>query len=275
MRGNRQSGFALVSVLSVVLILSVMAAGMVALSRSQTRTTTHLEQQIRSDVLAEAATNIAILRLSDPRPEKRWVADRSSHDLSVFGQSLTVMAADELGRIDLNSADDDLLRALLEAADVDADGAFALVDAIRDWTDPDELRRLKGAELEDYLANGRDYGPSNQPFEKIDELALVLGITDDLYSRLQPALTVYTGRRNVDPQHAGALVQAALANPDDEGLTLSTSPQQNAGLAMSLGGRAIRVEIRRSHGEKQQPLGTAVVRFTDDPKEPVWFLEVR
>jgi general secretion pathway protein K len=44
----------------------------------------------------------------------------------------------------------------------------------------------------------------------VEELQLVLGIDQDLYRTLAPALTVDSGRSNPDPEFAPPLVQAAL-----------------------------------------------------------------
>jgi general secretion pathway protein K len=48
----------------------------------------------------------------------------------------------------------------------------------------------------------------------VDELRLVLGINDKLFRRIEPALTVYSGRPNLDPQIAPREALIALDHMD-------------------------------------------------------------
>ena len=88
---------------------------------------------------------------------------------------------DEAGRIDLNSAHDILLRALLEKAAEPGEDVGYLLNAILDWRDPDSQRRNPGAEDSDYAHAG--YGAKDAPFNSIEELRLVAGMTDDIFTR--------------------------------------------------------------------------------------------
>ena len=58
----------------------------------------------------------------------------------------------ETGKIDLNAAEDPMLRALPLALGLDEDRAAALADAIQDWRDDNQLKRERGAEDRDYAA---------------------------------------------------------------------------------------------------------------------------
>ncbi len=109
---------------------------------------------------------------------------------------------DEDGRIDLNAAPDALLQGLFASADLDPDAAAAMVDAIVDFRDADDLHRLQGAEDREYADAGLPWGAKDAPFEAIEELQQVLGMTREIYERVAPALTVYSGRRGIDPQVA-------------------------------------------------------------------------
>ena len=59
----------------------------------------------------------------------------------------------------------------------------------------DKLTRLRpnGAEEAAYRAAGLPWGPKNAPFETVEELQQVLGMTADIYKRVAPSLTTYSG----------------------------------------------------------------------------------
>src|SRR5579863_8363240 len=76
------------------------------------------------------------------------------------------------------------------------------------------VKRLDGATDADYLAAGYPYHPRGGPFQRVDELLLVMGMTPELYHRVEPALTVYSGRPLFDPQVAPREALAALDDMD-------------------------------------------------------------
>jgi len=56
-----------------------------------------------------------------------------------------------------------------------------IMDAIFDWTDPDDLERLNGAESDYYLSLSPSYHPRNGPFFSVEEILLVRGVTEAMY----------------------------------------------------------------------------------------------
>ena len=131
-----------------------------------------------------------------------------------IGQTpVLVRVENESDRINLNTASAVLLRALI----IEVGGAPGLADrlaaAILDWRASGANARPRGAKAADYRAAGRDYGPPGTPFQSVDELADVLGMTPDLFARLAPHLTVLTDgdpdMSTRDPVVARALTDAA------------------------------------------------------------------
>jgi DNA uptake protein ComE-like DNA-binding protein len=53
-----------------------------------------------------------------------------------------------------------------------------IADCILDWLDPDDVARTNGAERDFYASRG--YAPKNGPFESVEELLLVNGVTPQL-----------------------------------------------------------------------------------------------
>jgi general secretion pathway protein K len=93
---------------------------------------------------------------------------------------------------------------------VPLDKAQALSDAIQDWIDPDDTTRPNGAEIAQYKAAGLSYGPKNAPFDTVSELQQVLGMTYDLYEKIEPGITIYSGRSNPSAAFANPVALQAL-----------------------------------------------------------------
>ena len=139
-----------------------------------------------------------------------WRTDGTVTVWPFGGGRVWVSIQDEDGKIDLNAAPDALLRGLFVSAGLDEDASAALVDAIVDFRDEDDLTRLNGAEDRDYADAGLPYGAKDAPFEAVEELQQVLGMTRQIYQRVAPALTVYSGRRGIDPRVAPRAALLAL-----------------------------------------------------------------
>ncbi|HYM86809.1 MAG TPA: type II secretion system minor pseudopilin GspK, partial [Pseudoxanthomonas sp.] len=122
---------------------------------------------------------------------------------------------DETGKVDLNQAEMPLLAALIRAVGGEPGVSEQLAAAIVDWRDSDPLTQPNGgAEDPDYAAAGLPYGAKDAPFESVAEVEQVLGMTPELYARLEPSLTLSSGRPQPDPNYAQAPVLRALGlNP--------------------------------------------------------------
>jgi general secretion pathway protein K len=126
---------------------------------------------------------------------------------------------DESGKLDINTTQENGLRAVLKKAlEDDQDRADSISDAILDWRDQDDQTRLHGAEASEYQSVNRGYGPSNQNFQALEELQMVLGITPALFRKLERSLTVYSGQNGINPQKAS--LEALLNLP---GVDLATA----------------------------------------------------
>ncbi len=82
---------------------------------------------------------------------------------------------DSGGLLQINGLSDELFIRVLATLDVPQERRAPLVDAMRDYADGDDLRRLNGAESEQYRTIGRPDLPRNQRFQSSQELRDVLG----------------------------------------------------------------------------------------------------
>jgi general secretion pathway protein K len=236
--------------------VSLLSAGNVA---------THLSRQgldiAQADAAAEAALSRAVLALLDRRPERRWRVDGVPQDFTFAGVTMRIAIQDELGRIDINHADRSPLVGLFRSAGLGAQAADSLVDKILDWRDASPARRLNGAKDQEYAAAGLAYKPRNGPFQSVDELKLVMDMTSELFERVAPALTVYSGRQFLDRQFAPR--EALLALP---GMTASAVSALIAGRTNDSSERARLQHSHRVH--RCWPPGRARGRGPADGPSP-------
>jgi general secretion pathway protein K len=119
--------------------------------------------------------------------------------MPVGAARVMVIVRDAGATLHLNLGTERELLALLSALRIDFGQADRLAQAIVDWRDPDDLRRGRGAERDDYAKQGRAVRPANRAFGSISELNDVMGMTPALYERVRPFLSLRgTGRINVN-----------------------------------------------------------------------------
>ncbi|MBV1787977.1 general secretion pathway protein GspK [Marinobacterium sp. D7] len=206
---SRQRAVVLISVLWVLLLLSLLVTNLTLSGRSFARQTQNNEQAIVAAEAADGGIVWALWNLQRSGTE-RWLADGSGHSMLLGSSELWVSLQDESGKVDLNYAPTELLDGLLALVVEDDGRREALVAAIEDWRDADDLIRLNGAEEAEYLAAGRSRGPANREFYDIEELAQVLGMTPRIYDRIRWSLTVDNGTRAINPLFAPFDVLMAL-----------------------------------------------------------------
>lgn len=275
-----QQGVALVSVLWIVALLAILAGIVAGRTRDETWITRNQLDMAQARYAAEAGFSLAVLELMESlarmSPPPAGIRDRSTEELRVITRT-----SNEAGRIDLNTANEQLLTLLFESADK-ISPAQPRVDAVADWRDTDESRRPSGAEDAEYKARGLDYGSRDDAFRSVDELALVMGIPAELAYRMEPMLTIHSGSSGVNPDLAteGVLAilmggdrkaAATLARERDNGGRLSSAPalrQRAAGLISSGQSNFYRVEVEAGGDASSRARLTAVIEIAPGSRLP-------
>jgi general secretion pathway protein K len=212
-----QRGIALVLALWLTVLLTVIASGFAYTMRGEALAARNAISLAQARALADGGVERTIYELSRPRLPDAWTPDGRPHRWIDSGAQLVVTAVDETSKIDLNSANDALLKGLMmQVGGLDDAAAAHVVDAILDWRDADDLRRPNGAEQSDYRAANLKYGPSNAPFESVGEFGRVLGVTPALFQRVAGSLTVFSRQAGVNPATAARDVLLALPNATPE-----------------------------------------------------------
>ena len=217
---RHMKGIALISVLWIVALLTVVATGLSASVRFESRAVANLKLALQAQYAVESAVDLAALNLMYPQ-SIRWPVDGSVQELNIGDARVRIAIRDVTGKVDLNHAPMILLRNLLLQAEDDPQTADLLADAILDWRDDDDFRHLNGAEDSDYRIAGLPYGAKDAPFHSVDELQLVLGMTDEIFTAIQSSLTVFSGQGGVNVQHASPQVAAAAAGLEQLNISAS------------------------------------------------------
>jgi general secretion pathway protein K len=198
----RQHGTALLLVLWVTVLLAALLIGVAAASRSQSQAALYGAQRVRAELAAEAGLAHAVAGLRAPDLRDQWVPDGRAYDIDFDGAKVRVQVVDVSGLVDLNASPPDLLGDLFAAAGVDRARAERFADTLAAWRgdSPHQPSPTRGG------ATAQLHGP----FRAIEQLARLPGMTIDLFAKVEPAVTVFSGRNFPDASYAPPLSLAAL-----------------------------------------------------------------
>lgn len=205
-----QRGIAFVVVMWVLALLAILLGSFALLARTEHLQSRHLFDSTRALYAAEAGLNRAVYELMQPDPLLRWLPDGRDYRMDFDGAEVEIRVTDESGKVDINAADQQTLDLLFQSQGLDPQQSASLADAILDWRDPDDLVMPNGAEDADYEAAGYPYGAKDAPFDSIAEVQQVMGMDYALFLKLEPGITVYTGRGQPNPAFAPREALAAI-----------------------------------------------------------------
>jgi len=184
-------GIALILTLWVTALLTIMVGSFAKMVRTEVKIVSNFKDESVVYYFARSGIQQAILGLlKQPKnresrdqemQEKEWKFN-GKPNIAPFKKGFAeVRVIDEGGKFDLNKANrDDLVRifAAYGLVGVERDG---IVDSILDWRDANNFHRLNGAEDDYYMTLPRPYESKDAPFETVDELLWVKGITHDIF----------------------------------------------------------------------------------------------
>jgi len=226
--GN-EGGFALILSLLIMLLLVVIVLETDFYTRTDLRAAGNFRDDLKAFYLARSAVSAAEAILKDDIKtsnrydglDELWAFPIPEYALG--DGTLSGILVDEEGKINLNKliqgkegkvnqSRREQLRLLLELLDIDPDR----VDPIIDWIDPDsETVSSSGAEEGYYLGLDPAYSARNGPLETLAELHMVKGITDEVYRRIEPYVTIY-GAGQININTAESLVLQSLDRGIDD-----------------------------------------------------------
>ncbi|MBF0559067.1 MAG: general secretion pathway protein GspK [Nitrospirae bacterium] len=226
-RGSRsQRGVALLVVLWVLAILMVTVLSFSFLTRTQTQATVFFRDSAERKLIAEAGIQRAVMELFYRRQNadntvilpgtEGWKVDGTVYRGMVGPGSYAVSIIGETGKIDINRAKDVLFKKLLLNFGLSDELSDTIVDSVMDWRGASGLERLHGAGNDYYQSLPVPYKVKNAPFDTVEEILLVKGVTlDILYGDgnrkgIIDCLTVNAGGETINLNYAPREVLMAI-----------------------------------------------------------------
>ncbi len=234
-----QRGFVLVMVLWGLSFLVVIASSFAVTTQSYTKSAANRIVKARLQAHADTGIHLGFIALLANRSAKPEALPGIPEILLTGepylcsledGTTLTIAIEDEGGKVDLNWASLPLLERLFEGFGAAPDQARMIAARLLDYKDLDNVKSKEGAEKDEYIAAGLDFGPKNEPLTVAEELEQVLGLSPKLYRKVRPFVTVHSKRPGIDPDVAPSRLVSALAGPIGETqptINAETSQQQD------------------------------------------------
>lgn len=274
---DRDRGIAIVAALWASAILAVIVLSVLQLVRADARLGRGREDMAELNATVDAAINIAILTMLGPAGTQIPV-NGAPFAVPFAGREVQVSVQDEAGKIDLNTTGAATLRQLLVSVGAGTEPARQLADGIVDWRDfkGGGRGRSSAAGPGLPLAPGAAYEPRNALFQSVEELQLVAGMTDELYRRIAPLVTVYSQTPWIDPTFSSVQVLTVFRTTDSNAdAALRRIEEERLGLrpqAASPGvvlGHAFTITAELGGPASARVVRTAVVRLTGQPRAPL------
>ena len=183
---KRRQGQALVPVVFVMMILVAFAAILAGVARREIRAGAADVRRARMYYIARGAIQYAAVQLQQASgggityPELTQPPDTDANGWTQLGDGwYKIDIIDTAARLNINIAS---AEAIAKLPGISSDPAIAA--ALVDWRDaddtPTDLQGSVGAEVEYYSALATPYSAKNAPFDTVDELLLVRGVTPTL-----------------------------------------------------------------------------------------------
>jgi hypothetical protein len=308
-----QSGAALLIVMWTFAVLAALAGEFAIAMRREAESARNFKQETLARYTAFAGLNEAILAISafngelgaDEEEERlgdqlgtddeeddgldlirtliegrgEWV--KGTLDAAPY-ENYEVRAVDESAKIPLNgrAVDEVLLREIVLNLGYEELDASTVADSIMDWRDEDDLHRAEGAEDDYYEDLERPYPCKDAPFDALEELLLVRGVTRAMFygvrgiPGLRDIFTVAHDNsrvtlRTISPEVEWALCGDPEERGDEDHFSSRTDDQQVIDVQACLEEIGSPLGVRRGESQGRPQLGFAMVeaRVTDATDE--------
>ncbi len=251
---RRQRGVALILVIWTFAVLAVLGAEIGRAMRDDALSTRNFKQETFGRYIAIAAVNEAILAIQARRitgdteergADEQYVEDPTELLSRADGQWVRgefegwpyeVRATDEGSKLGLNAVDRDVIEEIMLNLGYDQREAETVADSIHDWRDEDDLHGINGAEDDYYDGLPRPYQCKDAPFDSVDELLKVRGVTWEMYwgwgevPGLREIFSVDNRQGRINLRSVSPAVMRALTGIEsEEASEFQTQRNQNGG----------------------------------------------
>jgi general secretion pathway protein K len=199
---KQQFGISLIIVLWMLTTLTVIALAFSHSVRTEVMLAANYQNQAKALGLAEAgiwrSTAMVLNKASAQASGEHIRLDGFVYELSSYEGELSVSLQSTNGLVDINRAPPEVIKKILETVVPTSEHVETITDSLLDWRDDDNLKRLFGAETDDYVAQALTYGAKNGLVNSVAELGRINGMTPAIYHALSPMMTVYSGQARID-----------------------------------------------------------------------------
>jgi general secretion pathway protein K len=212
-----QRGVALLVVLWIFIFLLVVAFDFSASVREEATAAHRFSDETQGYYIALAGFERGVYEFlqqstaRDATQKKADIFDGDWREEALGSGAFRVRWVDEAGKININRADEETLRRIFTNLGVEEPNRAILVDSIMDWRDPDDLHRASGAENEYYRSLTPSYTAKNGPFDTVEDLLWVRGMTAELFYGYGDA----PGNRGKNAQRTGLREIFTVDSPID------------------------------------------------------------
>lgn len=210
-RAGDDKGVVLLITLMILVLIVTLVWEVFRVGARAAQTGAFGRDSIRAGLVAEAGIAAARVALRLDADDNNYdtldeIWSRPVPTIDLGEGTIQIVVEDEERKININrlvlkngNAPDDqrlaVFRRLLEILDIDP----SLADAVVDWLDNDETPRVGGAESAFYLSRKFPHKSKNDLFDTVEELRLVRGVTQEVFEKIRPFITVYSsGKVNIN-----------------------------------------------------------------------------
>jgi len=274
---KRDGGYAMLAAILGIAAFSYVSFEVIAENRGVISEVQAETERAKLGSACDAGMALAVSGLASKNKKQQWLIDGSKRTMQFDDVDLTIIVEDERGKIPLNGINEDQVRELFKAAGITSPRLDILVDGYEDWIDPDNDRRLNGAEAPQYLSAG--YKPRNGGFHTVSELRMLKGMDDTLYAQVAPSLTVFFGETGgFSESTSQILALEALSEIGPSSPEVIRRQQELAGLRPAqdvstppyLIGRTLTVRVQAKRAGAQMTR-SGILELTGNSDQPVWF----
>ena len=218
---NQSSGMVLIIALWSLFFLSALALAIAAYVRPQLSLAGRIKNSSLVRFLAEAGAERAIAQINKTQGSnvdtlKEFIPS-VSFDFTSQGLAdgnFNYELIDEERKININTAPYNVLEKLFEIiAQLGVQQSQDIAAAILDWRESGENPRRNGAKSNYYQTLNPSYPCKDGPFEVLEEILLVKGITPDIFKSIQDEITLYgAGSVNINTADKPVLVTLGISD---------------------------------------------------------------
>jgi len=187
-----------------------------------------LRNKAEAILRARSAYDTLIYLILNGRVSQREIVTAASNEISelktlplggqkvLLSDDLYVQAQDSNGMLSLLNMNTYAMERLVKKVG-SLERTSEIIDSYLDWIDEDKFSRVNGAEEFYYKGEGLPYIPRNYPIQYKDEFELIKGVGKELYSKIEPYLTMLPST-GFNPNTASDEVLMAYLDINEESL---------------------------------------------------------